>query len=69
MKKSLNTFFLMTILVFCMFLYQIWLKKTVFWTNIEINVFFNPKFNYLLMTTCAFCLINKYRNVLKKHFS
>ena len=46
MKKSLNTFFWMTIFVFFRFLYQIWLQKSVFgltWTKM---FFFNPIFKY-----------------------
>ena len=78
MKKSLNTFFLMTFF-FKRFLNQIWLKITVFWTDIEKNVLFNPIFKYFtiykkLLTkhTCCqqkFLSIVKYLNIgLKNTF-
>ena len=46
MKKTLNIFFLDDNLGFRRFFNQIWLPKTVFWTNMEGNVFFNPILKY-----------------------
>ena len=61
MKKSLKKNILDGKFDFCRFLDQIWLQKTVLWTNIEKNVFLIQYLNIYnlqkhLMTTCAFYL-------------
>ena len=63
----------MKILVFCRFLDQIRLQKTVFWTNTK-KMFFSIQylnilqFIKLLLTPCAFCFIKKIINDCKSIF-
>ena len=52
-KKSLNTFFLDDNFVFCRFLDQIWLQKTVFWTNIK-KMFFSIQYLNILQLPKTF---------------
>ena len=72
-KNHSTHFFWMEILGFCLFLNQIRLHKTIFWTNME---FFSSSIQYnifsnllkLLLTTSAFCLIQKSEMIAKVYF-
>ena len=62
----------MEILVYCRFLDQIWLQKTVSWTNIE-DFFLIQYFNILQFTKTVvdnMCVLSflKIKKWLKRHF-